>query len=266
MTAHAHDAAVDALIRRVADEIVLPRFRHLAIGEIEEKAPDDLVTIADRESEVALTAGLLALDADARVIGEEAVAADASVLDGIATGRVWIVDPIDGTNNFASGRSPFGIMIALVEDGVAQAAWLFDPIAGRMCHATLGGGATIDGVRVTARGTGHDLPLTALSTYFMTADQRTDFTARAAGTLTLVDIPRCAAEQYPRIVLGQNDAALFERTHPWDHIAGALFVSEAGGVAKRPDGSAYRVGDDRRGLLVASTPALWDAIAALLFG
>ena len=67
-------------------------------------------------------------------------------------------------------------------------------------------------------------------------------------------------------MLGQNDAALFERTYPWDHIAGALFVSEAGGVAKRPDGSAYRVGDDRRGLLVASTPALWDAIAALLFG
>ena len=80
----------------------------------------------------------------------------------------------------------------------------------------------------------------------------------------MVDIPRCAAEQYPRLVLGENDVALFERTLAWDHAAGALFVNEAGGMAARPDGSAYRVDDARRGLVGAASPALWEAMAVRL--
>jgi len=78
----------------------------------------------------------------------------------------------------------------------------------------------------------------------------------------LVDIPRCAAEQYPRLVLGDNDVSVFERTLPWDHAAGVLFLNEAGGKAARPDGSAYRVDDyDRPGLLGAASPRLWDGLA-----
>ena len=114
---HPHHDAVVQLMRRVAADIVLPRFRNLAADEVEEKAADDMVTIADRLSEEALTAGLVTIDASARVVGEEAVAADATLLDGIDHGRVWIVDPIDGTNNYASGKTPFGIMIALAENG-----------------------------------------------------------------------------------------------------------------------------------------------------
>ncbi len=60
----------------------------------------------------------------------------------------------------------------------------------------------------------------------------------------MADIPRCAAEQYPRIVLGVNDLAVFERTLPWDHAPGSLFVNEAGGKVARPDGSPYVIGAD----------------------
>jgi len=259
-----HDVA--ALLRTTAEEIVLPRFRNLAAGEIEEKAPDDLVTIADREAEVRLTEGLSALDRDARVIGEEACAADPALLDGIEHGRVWIIDPIDGTNNFANGRTPFGIMVALVQDGVTQAGWIYDPVAGRLCSATLGGGAWVDGRQVRARPTGAALPVAAISPYFLSENERSAITTRATGRFTLVDVPRCAAEQYPRLVLGVNDVALFQRTLPWDHAAGALFVTEAGGVVRRPDGSDYRVGDTRRGLIGAASPALWETAAAILFG
>jgi fructose-1,6-bisphosphatase/inositol monophosphatase family enzyme len=80
----------------------------------------------------------------------------------------------------------------------------------------------------------------------------------------VVDIPRCAAEQYPRLVLGQNDVSIFERTLAWDHAAGVLFLNEAGGKAARADGSAYRVDDARKGLLGAATPELWDQLAGLL--
>ncbi len=267
MIAHPeHHETVVALMRQVARDIVLPRFRNLAAGEIEEKAPDDFVTIADRESEDALTAGLAALDPDARIVGEEACAADPALLDGIDRGRVWIIDPIDGTNNFAAGKPPFGIMIALVEDGVTQAGWILDPVSGRLCHAALGHGAYVDGQCITAHPSGEPPPIAAIATYFLSEERRADLTARAKGELTLVAIPRCAAEQYPRLVLGTNDICLFERTLPWDHAAGALFVAEAGGVVRRPDGSDYRVGDTRRGMIGAASPALWDHAARVLFG
>ncbi|MEG3122931.1 inositol monophosphatase family protein [Sphingomonas sp. GB1N7] len=263
---NAHHDAVVALMRQVARDIVLPRFRNLAAAEIEEKAPDDLVTIADRESEDALTAGLAAIDPRARIVGEEACAAEPALLDGIDRGRVWIIDPIDGTNNFAAGKSPFGIMIALVEDGVTQVGWILDPVSDRLCHAVRDGGAHIDRQRIMARPSGQALPITAIATYFLTDEERADIARRADGELMLTAIPRCAAEQYPRLVLGTNDIALFNRTLPWDHAAGALFVAEAGGVVRRPDGSDYRVGDTRRGMIGAASPALWDHAARVLFG
>jgi fructose-1,6-bisphosphatase/inositol monophosphatase family enzyme len=263
---HVHHDAVVTLMRRVAAEIVMPRFRNLAADEIEEKAADDMVTVADRESEAALTAGLAALDPGIRVVGEEAVAADASLVDGIEHGRVWIIDPIDGTNNYASGIATFGIMIALVEDGETQAGWILDPVNDRLCHAVLGGGAYVNGERVTARASDGERPSVVLATYFMTDAEKASLYARAERAFSVAPMPRCAAEQYPRLALGTNDVALFQKTLPWDHAPGSLFLREAGGVVRWPDGRDYHVGDQRRGMLAAASPALWEQAAKLLFG
>ena len=100
---------VGELIREVAATIVLPRFRHLSSDEIQQKAPGDLVTVADKESERALTSGLTALLPGSRVVGEESVAADPSLIERVGEGgAVWIVDPVDGTNNFAAGKTQIG--------------------------------------------------------------------------------------------------------------------------------------------------------------
>lgn len=64
--------------------------------------------------------------------------------------------------------------------------------------------------------------------------------------------------------MGQNDLAFFNRTFAWDHAAGVLFLNEAGGKAARYDGSPYRLDDEKVGLLVAATPALWDWLTELL--
>ena len=81
----------------------------------------------------------------------------------------------------------------------------------------------------------------------------------------MVDVPYCAAEQYPRLALGVNDVSIFERTLAWDHAAGALWLNEAGGKCARPDGSPYRASEWRRpGLLGAANPALWDEMAERL--
>lgn len=262
---HAQLDAVDRLLRDVARDIVMPRFQNLTADQVKEKAADDLVTIADQESEERLSAELVRILSDSTVVGEEACAADPAVQDRIGDGAVWIIDPIDGTGNFAAGRAPFGLMVALAVEGEVQAGWMFDPLADRMCHARLGDGAFIDGTRVTSQGSGADLPVAGISLLFMDQDKRARTIEQAGGKLTIVDIPRCAAEQYPRVVLGQNDMALFERTLPWDHAPGILFLTEAGGAALRADGTAYRVTDRRTGLLAAATPALWDAGAKILF-
>lgn len=253
---------VVAAMREAAERAILPRYRQLAAHEVSAKAADDVVTIADHESEAILLERLSALLPEAALVGEEAAHADPAVLDRLANGLCWIVDPLDGTNNFAAGKPPFGVIVALSDGGETLAGWLFDPLSGRVCHAQRGAGAFIAGERVQARASGQQPPIAAISLIFMDPEQREAVKRHVAPHYALVDIPRCAAEQYPRLVLGQNDVSIFERTLPWDHAAGILFLNEAGGKAARPDGSAWRVDDwARKGLLGAASPALWDALA-----
>lgn len=258
--------SVEALLRETAETIVLPRFRNLAANEIEEKSPGEIVTVVDRESELRLAEGLARLLPEAQIIGEEGCAADPTLLDRIDEELVWLIDPIDGTANFAQGKTPFGLMIALLENGERRASWIFDPVSGRMCHAVAGGGAYLNGRRIAARETGAALPVAELGMKFLSEDRRADVLRRVEGVFVIAPFVRCAAEQYPRVALGQNDIALFERALPWDHAPGALFVEEAGAVIRRPDGSAYRVGDGRRGLIAASSQRMWDRAAKVLFG
>lgn len=263
---HALDVPVSALLREVAATVILPRFRRLAAADIVEKTPGDYVTIADKESEERLTEALPRLLAGSRVVGEEACAADPSLMEGLGEGVLWLVDPIDGTGNFAAGRTPFAVMVALVEDGETVAGWILDPVGGRMCHAARGGGAFVDGVRVRARASGAAPPIAALATVYLPDAVRADILARAEGRLAEVPVPRCAGEQYPRLILGKNDVALFWRAMPWDHAPGALLLEEAGGRMARLDGTRYGVADRRTGLLAAATPALWDEARAILTG
>jgi fructose-1,6-bisphosphatase/inositol monophosphatase family enzyme len=259
---HPLTEAVHALMREAAAKAILPRYQALAEHEISEKAADDFVTIADTESEAILTAGLARLLPDAAVVGEEATYADATLLDRLGEGLCWIVDPVDGTWNFSHGQPPFGIIVALADRGETLAGWLYDPLAERLCHAHLGCGAWIDGERIRARTTGREPPVAAIGLAYMDEDKRAGVQREIVPHYETVAIPRCAAEQYPRLVLGQNDISIFERTLPWDHAAGVLFLNEAGGKAARHDGSPYRVDDRRRGLLGAASPRLWEELAA----
>lgn len=256
------DDEIRDLMRFAAQRSMLPRFRQLASHEIEMKGEDDPVTVVDREVESFLTEALTNLAPGVAVVGEEAVHADESVLKHLS-GQCWIIDPLDGTANFTAGKEPFGIILALADAGKAIAGWLYDPVKDRLCHAKAGAGAFVDGERIAARTTGGSLPVAAISRIFLTEEQRAQVDAKLAPHYTLVDIPRCAAEQYPRLALGENDVSSFKRTYAWDHAAGVLWLNEAGGKAARLDGSEYRVDEhgaphDFKGLVGASSPAIWD--------
>ncbi|MEO0690978.1 MAG: inositol monophosphatase [Pseudomonadota bacterium] len=258
------DAEIRDLLRFAAQGSMLPRYRALKDDEIEMKGEDDPVTIVDREVEAFLTEVLSKLAPGVAVVGEEAVAADASVLEKLKE-PCWIIDPLDGTANFTEGKEPFGIIIALADAGEAVAGWLYDPNKDRLCHARKGEGASINGERVRAKTTGQTPPVVAVSRMFLTPDQIAMVDEKLAPHYQMVDIPRCAAEQYPRLALGQNDISSFKRTLAWDHAAGVLWLNEAGGKAARLDGTAYRVDEqDKPGLLGASSPKLWDEFVGRL--
>jgi fructose-1,6-bisphosphatase/inositol monophosphatase family enzyme len=257
------DRSIHALMRRVTEQAILPRYRNLSIGDVEDKGGNDPVTVADRDAEALLREGLSQIDDTLAFVGEEAAHADPTILDRLDR-PCWIVDPIDGTRNFAAGKQPFGIIIARAQGGEAQSGWIYDCLTGRYCVAHLGHGATIDGETIAAKPTGRTPPLGAISLIFMDEERREATKRHVAPSYDLVDIPYCAAEQYPRLALGTNDVSIFERTLAWDHAAGVLWLNEAGGMAARPDGSPYRVDEvERTGLLGAASPALWDELATL---
>jgi fructose-1,6-bisphosphatase/inositol monophosphatase family enzyme len=74
----------------------------------------------------------------------------------------------------------------------------------------------------------------------------------------------CTGTEYPAIIEDQQDFALFWRTLPWDHAPPVLLLTEAGGTARRPDGSTYHPSDTRAGLLVAASDDVWVRAVRLL--
>jgi fructose-1,6-bisphosphatase/inositol monophosphatase family enzyme len=255
---------MERLLREVTEKAILPRYQNLRHGEIEDKGGDDPVTVADREAEAMLREGLERLAPGLAFVGEEAAHANPNVMQHLC-GDCWIVDPLDGTRNFASGKPPFGVLVAMASGGETHAGWIYDCLTGRFCVAHRGKGAHIGQERITAVPTGEVPPVAAISLIFMEPSRREAVKAGIAPHYRLADIPYCAAEQYPRLALGVNDLSIFERTLAWDHAAGVLWLNEAGGKAARHDGSPYRVdGDVFGGLIGAATPELWEGLAGRL--
>src|SRR5262245_10187330 len=104
----------------------MPRFRRLSAADVVEKAPGDLVTVADRAAEDALSSALVAMLPGSVVVGEEGVGVDRAALDALDGGApVWVIDPIDGTHNFAADNPRFAMLIALCDRGELLASWTF---------------------------------------------------------------------------------------------------------------------------------------------
>ncbi|MFI6758784.1 inositol monophosphatase family protein [Micromonospora sp. NPDC050417] len=253
---------VGSLIRDAAATAVLPFFGHLESSDVTEKAPGELVTVADRRAEQILAEGLRPLLPGSVVVGEEGVAADPSLLDLLAgTAPVWLVDPVDGTANFAAGREPFAVMVALLEGGAARASWILDPVSDVLLTAEAGRGTYRDGVAVrTADGGSATVLRGAVMTRFLPPDLRESVLAGADRLGEILPGQHCAGREYADIVSGRQQFALFWRTLPWDHAPGVLLLTEAGGVARRLDGTPYHPADDRAGLLVAADERTWHQV------
>ena len=248
---------VSDIIRRIATVEVLDRFKQLTDDEVHEKSPGDLVTIADRECELALIPELQAVR-NAPVVGEESVAADPSLIDQLGTAdAAWIVDPVDGTANFVKGSDDFAVMVAYTEGGATVAAWIWLPVADDLVVAELGSGTWRNGARLHA-------PLDAPTRHGIIKDRYLPDTlkgpiADATPTIDRTIDRRCAGVEYLDMVAGGIDTLFYWRTHPWDHAPGTLLAAEAGLQVGRLDGSPYLPSDAQKGLLTAH-PAIWSEI------
>lgn len=258
---------VAAIIREVAATEIVPRFRTLSSGDIREKGPGDLVTIADEAAERALSARLSDLWPGSLVVGEEACAADPAILSRLTAGSdpVWIIDPVDGTSNFANGRPTFAVLLALAVAGRTVAGWIYDPLGDRMAITQAGEGAWMHGVRLHARPGGDLAGLRgSLSTKFFPVEEKKRLESlrpHFASTYRLF----CAAHEYLNLLTGEGQFAMYNRTMPWDHAAGALAYAEAGGHVAKWDGSPYRPGDVTGGILLAGDQPTWSALRRFLF-
>ena len=242
--------AVRLLMEEAARTTILPHFRKLKSGDIDQKAgPHDVVTVADKASEDFLTPRLQALIPGSTVVGEEASSADESIMDALRRpGYAWLIDPIDGTANFAVGNALFAVMVALVKDGDAVASWIYDPIRGICAMAEKGKGAVMREADGSMRRLSMPKPpsLAHLSGAPNLRYGDRDFAARIAYRMDKtagVMILRCAGQEYLAMLDGHFHYAVYNRAMPWDHTAGCLLITEAGGIARRLNGDLYRAAD-----------------------
>lgn len=267
--------SVDELIRSVAAEHILPRFRRLASHEIQEKSPGNLVTVADVEAERALTRELHQRLPGSVVVGEEAVAADPLVLDRLGgAAPVWILDPVDGTMNFTRSVARFAVMVALSRRGTIEAGWIHDPVTGDTAMATLGGGALLRDRDKQSRPVRRPEP-PPLASMRGAAAGRVGERGRAldilgrSGRVVPPTRVNSAGHEYLDLIRGRHDYVSFSRALPWDHAPGVLIYREAGGEVAYIDGAApgdtpYSSLRHHGPLLAAPTPALWSTLREIL--
>ena len=137
------DALIVAeLLREAAKAEILPHFRNLSEGAIRQKtSAHDLVTDADEATERVIEAGLLRAFPGALAVGEEAVSRDPDLLHGLGEADLaFILDPVDGTLNFASGLPLFGVMAAVLSRGEVVCGIILDPMVDDWAMAIRGEG------------------------------------------------------------------------------------------------------------------------------
>lgn len=256
-------AVLDAMADAAAAEI-MPRWRSLKASEIRTKSADwDLVTDADVNAERMLTAALIDL-IDIPVVGEEATAANESLLDIVGSADAcWVVDPVDGTRNFVDGKESFACMIALIDEGRTVAAWITYPTTGGELYAAAGKGAYLNGAPLTTPAPADPGALRGAIGARFAQGGRDSVLERAASLGPASPIRFCAGWDYLDVITGVTDYVSFTRTLPWDHAPGSLIAREAGLDSRRHDGSEYLPGDGGRGILTAH-PSVWRRVADAL--
>ena len=262
--------AIIGIVRAAARSCILPRFQRLGAADISTKSgPSDLVTLADTEAEAQMTTALRALLPGAVVVGEEAIAADPALRAQIGGADLAIIlDPVDGTWNFAKGLPLFGVILAATTRGRPVLGVLYEPVMDDWIIASADGPAQLvmaDGTTRTLHTSAQTKPgaMVGYVALGLMGRKHREGMARLFPDFARITSLRCACHEYRMVTLGHAEFALSGPTpHAWDHAAGVLCVQRAGGVARMLDGSEYHAGVTKGYVLSAASQPVWDDLAA----
>ena len=223
-------------IIREAGALLMSYFRR-RIG-YEYKGDVDLVTEADRASEKFITGRLQSRWPEFGIIGEEGTKSD------LEAEYRWLVDPLDGTTNFAHGFPVFCISIALTRGEELLAGFLYDPTRDEFFSAEQGAGAKLNGQAMHVSKT-TTLSESLLGTGFPSHKRHKNPNAHFYHQLTLrshgLRRAGSAALDLANVAAGRYDGYWEFNLNPWDTAAGVLLVREAGGTVTRFDGTPFRL-------------------------
>lgn len=231
--------------------------KYLLVGfEVREKSVSDLVTDADVESEQAIAAVIRQAFPDHAILGEETHKGE------ISSEHLWIVDPIDGTTNFAHGIPHFAVSVAYYHKGEAVCGVVLNPARNDLFLAERGAGAWHNGKRVQVNSQRNlNQSLVGIGFYY-DRGQMMECTLSAIRDLFQKDIHGVrrfgtAALDLCHVGVGYYGAFFEYQLSPWDFAAGRLFVEEAGGMVTTARGTPIPL---EKTSVLASNTALHSAM------
>lgn len=262
-------------VRRIAEEaarvggIVLRRHAGHVTGIRTKGSAVDMVTAADIAAGVEIVRTIAATDAAARFVVEEP---EVYELAGVVPGslddpEVWVIDPLDGTTSFIHGYPCYSVSVAFLRAGRPAAGAVYNVPAGEMASASVGGGALLDGVRLTCEGA-TEISRALIATGFpydrgAALDRQLRIFAEVLRPAHDVRRDGSAAIDLCNVAIGITDAFWETALQPWDMAAGVLIAAESGAVVTDLRGSPWTTAT--RDVLAANAvlhPQLLELISA----
>ena len=247
--------AVMIAAARLGGDIARRHFSACGQAKVDEKAARDYVTAADVAVEAAIAAALAEAYPDWSINGEE----KAGDRDHGPDAPRFLIDPIDGTTNFAWGIPFFGVVIALLRGDRIDAGVVYDPMRDELFHAERGHGAFLDGVRLRVRDDrdidhaviGASLPIPGQVKSMNVARYR-EILMEVMDHAATMRRMGSAALSIAYVAANRHDAFFEDGLSPHDYAASVLIVEEAGGLVGGFDGGAIPT----TGAVLAATPAV----------
>ena len=247
---------IEAVIRE-AGQMILDA--HIEKNNIHQKiGPANFVTDYDVKIQRFLIDRLSALYPDAGYYGEEDTEGNKRSIEG----RVFFIDPIDGTTNFMFDYHNSCVSVGLAEDGVMIAGWVFNPYTDQFWSAERGQGAKLNGKKLVVEDKSLDAGICAFGcARYNEGDGIFDILPTLFTRSLSIRNGGSAAIDLCRIASGSNVAYIEMLLQPYDYAAASVIIEEAGGCISQVDGSAITL--DKGCSIVAGTPKAVEEVKAI---
>ena len=234
--------------------LALKRFNNT---EYSFKKPRDFVTAADTEVEKYLFKAVRRKFPRHSILSEEGDNDDGAA----GTNFKWIIDPIDGTANFANGIPIFSVSVGVEKNAKPFAGAVYFPVTGELFYAEKGKGAYLNGEKIKVRTKSYPdiITLLGLSSSSEKLEKGLKVLNHFAKTTLYVHLPRATCFSLCAIAAGRVDASISPTSSAWDYAASVVILEEAGGTIASTDGKPFDL-YQKDGYVAASSRELLDVL------